>query len=65
MSAQSDAWLRELSRAGLSATEQQDLLQRLAQAIDRRTRYFPDCPLAFVERMKERLLSAFLPEKGP
>ena len=57
MSVHLDVWLRELSRAGLTATAQQELLQRLAWAIDRRTRYFPDPPLAYVERMQELLLS--------
>ena len=65
MSAHLDDWLRELSRAGLSATEQQDLLQRLSRTIDLRTRYFPDSPLAYVESANELLLSAFLPQKGP
>ena len=65
MSGRLDDWLRELYRAGLSTAEQQDLLQRLSQTIGRRTRYFPDPPLAFVERMKELLLSAFSPQKGP
>ena len=60
-----DVWFRELSRTGLSATEQRDLLQRLAWTIDRRTRYFPDSPRAYVERMKELLPSAFLAQKGP
>ena len=60
-----DDWLRELSRAGLSTTERQELLQRLSQTIGCRTRYFPDSPLAYVERVKEFLLSAFLPQKGP
>ena len=53
------------ARAGLTATAQQELLQRLAWAIDRRTRYFPDPSLAYVERTKELLLLAFLPHKGP
>ena len=57
-----DVWLRELSRTGLPAPAQQELLRRLAWAIDRRTRYFSGPPLAFVERMKEILLSAFLPQ---
>ena len=61
MSGHLDDWLRELSRAGLSTTEQQALLQRLSQTIDRRARFFPDSPLAFVERVNELLLSAFLP----
>ena len=65
MSGRLDDWLRELYRAGLSTAEQQDLLQRLSQTIGRRTRYFPDSPLACMGRVKEFLLSAFLPQKGP
>ena len=65
MSAHLDVWLRELSRAGLPAPAQQELPQRLAWAIDCRTRYFPDSPAAYVERTKELLLSAFPPQKGP
>ena len=65
MSVHFDVWPRELPRTGLSAIQQQELLRRLAWAIGRRTRYFPDSPLAYVERVKEPLLSAFLPQKGP
>ena len=65
MSAPLDVWLRELPRTGLTATAQQELLQRLAWAIGRRTRYFPGPPLAYVDRTKELLRSAFLPQKGP
>ena len=65
MSVHLDVWLRELARTGLPAPAQQELLRRLARAIDRRTRYFPDPPLAFVERMEELLFSAFSPQKAP
>ena len=65
MSAHLDVWLRELPRTGLPAPAQQELLQRLAWAIDRRTRYFPGPSLAFVERMKDLPLSAFLAQKSP
>ena len=64
-SAHLDVRLRELPRTGLPAPAQQELLRRLAWTIDRRTRYFPDPPLAYVERMKELLLLAFSPQKGP
>ena len=60
-----DFWLREPSRAGLPAPAQQELLQRIAWTIDCRTKYFPDSPLAFAERMKELLFSTFLPQRGP
>ena len=65
MSDHLDVWPHELSRTGLPAPAQRELLQRLAWAIGRRTRCFPDPPLAFVERMKGLLLSAFSPQKGP
>ena len=65
MSVHLDFWIRELSRTGLPAPAQQELLRRLAWAIDCRTKYFPDPPLACVERMKELLLSTFLPQKDP
>ena len=65
MSANLDFWIREPSRAGLPAPAQQALLKRLAGAIDRRTKYFPGSPLAYVGGMKELLLSTFLPQKGP
>ena len=65
MSVHLDFWIRELSRAGLPAPAQQELLRRLAWAIDCRTKYFPDPPLAYVERMKELLLSTSLPQRGP
>ena len=60
-----DLWVRELSRAGLPAPAQQELLRRLAWAIGTRTKYFPNSPPAYVGSMKELLLSTFLPQKGP
>ena len=65
MSVHLDFWLRELSRAGSPASALQELLRRLASAIDRPAKYFPDSPLAYVERMREPILSTFLPQKGP
>ena len=65
MSPNTDFWVRELSRTGLPAPEQQELLQRLSWALETRTKYPPDSPLAFVGSMKELLLSNFLPQKGP
>ena len=59
-----DFWARELSRSGLPAPAQQELLQRLAWTIDYRTKYFPDSPPAYVDSMKVLLLSTFLPRKG-
>ena len=41
MSVHVDVWIRELSRAGLSPSAQQELLARLAPIIDCRARYFP------------------------
>ena len=65
MSTNIDFWARELSRAGAPAPAQQELPQCLAWAIETRTEYFPDSPLAYVGSMKELLLSTFLPQKGP
>ena len=65
MSVYLDVGLRELSRAGLFPSAQQELLARLAPAIDCRARYFPDAPMAYLARAKDLLLSAFLPQKGP
>ena len=52
MSVHLDVWLRELSRAGLSTTAQQELLAQLASTIDCRARYFPGPPRAYLERVK-------------
>ena len=64
MSVRLDVWPRELSRAGLSTAAQQELLAQLAPTIDCRSRYFPDPPRPYLARVKELLLSAFLPQKG-
>ena len=65
MSVHLDIWLRELSRTGLSPSAQRDLLATLATAIDCRARYFPDAPRPYLARVKDLLMSAFLPQKGP
>ena len=65
MSAHLDVWLRELPRAGLSRSAPQELPARLAATIDCRARYFPDEPMAYLARVKDLLLSALLPQKGP
>ena len=65
MSVHIDVWLRELSRAGLSPSAQQELLAQLAPTADCRSRYFPDAPGAYLARVKDLLISALLPQKGP
>ena len=65
MSVHLDVWLRELSRAGLSPSAQQELLARLASTTDCRARCFPEAPGAYRARVKDLLLSAFLAQKGP
>ena len=65
MSVHLDVWLRELSRAGLSPSAQQELLARLAPTIDCRTRYFPDAPRVYLAGVADLVVSAFLAQKGP
>ena len=65
MSVHIDVWLRELSRAGLPPSAQQELLAQLAPTIDCRARYFADAPRAYLARVKDLLISALLPQKGP
>ena len=65
MSVHIDVWLRELSHTGLPPTAQQELLAQLAPTIDCRARYFPDAPGAYLARVKDLLISALLPQKGP
>ena len=65
MSVHLDVWLREPSRAGLSPSAQKELLAQLAPTIERRARYFPDAPRAYLALEKDLLISAFLPQKGP
>ena len=64
-SAHLDVWIRELSRAGLSASAQQRLPATLATTIDCRARYFLDAPRPYLARVKDLLVSALLPQKGP
>ena len=65
MPAHLDAWIRELSRAGLSASAQQELPATLATTIDCRARYFPDAPGPYLARVKDSSIPALLPQKGP
>ena len=65
MSVHLDVWFRELSRAGLPPSAQRELLATLATTIDCRARYFPDAPRAYLARVQDLLISAFLPQKGP
>ena len=64
MSVHLNVWLREFSRAGMPPPAQQELLARLASAIDRRARYFPDEPTAYLARVEDLLLWALRPQKG-
>ena len=61
MSVHIDVWLRELSRAGLSPSAQQELMAQLAPTIDCRARYFPGAPRAYLARVKDLLISADSP----
>ena len=65
MSAHLDFWPRELSRAGLSTPAQRELLATLATTIDCRARYSPTPPRPYLARVKQLLMSAFFPRKGP
>ena len=65
MSVHLDVWLRELSRAGLSPSAQKELLAQLAPTLECRARYFPDAPRAYLARVKDLLIPAFLPQTGP
>ena len=60
-----DFWLRELARAGLSTNVQGELLASLALTAERRARYFPSPPLPYLARVRQLLMSAFFPRKGP
>ena len=60
-----DFRLRELTRAGLSNDDQRELLASLAHTVERRPRYFPSPPIPYLDRVKQLLMSAFFPQKGP
>ena len=60
-----DFWLRELARNGLSSTDQKELLTILAKAAGDRAKYFPQAPTPYLNRVRQFLMAAFLPQKGP
>ena len=61
----SDFWMRELARMGLSPNAQKDFLASLSNAVDTRARYFPADPVVYVERVRSFIMHAFLPQMGP
>ena len=65
MSVHLDVWLREPFRAGLSPPAQQKLLATLATTIACPARYSPDASRLYLARVKDLLVSALLPQKGP
>ena len=60
-----DFWLRELVRTGLSASDQKELLTSLTKAVADREKYFPQAPSPYLCRVRQFLMAAFLPQKGP
>ena len=60
-----DVWLRELARTGLSASAQHDLLTALAKAVADREKFFPAEPSSYLSRVRQLLLTTFLPQSGP
>ena len=60
-----DVWLRELARSGLSVSAQHDLLTSLAKAVADREKFFPSDAPAYLCRVRQLLLAAFLPQSGP
>ena len=61
----SDFWMRELARTGMSPKAQKDFLASLSNAVDTRARYFPADPVVYVERVRSFIMHAFLPQMGP
>ena len=60
-----DVWLRELARTGLSVSAQHDLLTSLAKAVADREKYFPSESSPYLCRVRQLLLTTFLPQSGP
>ena len=60
-----DFWLRELARTGLSASGRKELLTSLTKAVADREKYFPQAPSPYLCRVRQFLMAAFLPQKGP
>ena len=64
-SSDSDVWLCELARTGLSVSAQHDLLTSLAKAVADREKFFPADSSAYLCRVRQLLLTTFLPQSGP
>ena len=60
-----DVWLSALSRTGLSVSAQHDLLTSLAKAVADREKYFPSEPSPYLHRVRQLLMTTFLPQSGP
>ena len=60
-----DVWFRELARTGLSVSAQHDLLTSLAKAVADREKFFPSDSSPYLSRVRQLLLSTFLPQSGP
>ena len=61
----SDFWMRELARTGMTTKAQKDFLASLSNAVDTRGRYFPAYPVIYVERVRRFIMHTFLPQMGP
>ena len=60
-----DFWMRELARMGLSPGDQKEFLASLSNAVDMRARYFPNDPREYVDRARRFLMHTFFPQMGP
>ena len=58
-------WFRELVRTGLSASGQKELLTSLTKAVADREKYFLQAPSPYLCRVRQFLMAAFLPQRGP
>ena len=57
--------MRELARTGLPPADQKELLASPSNAAETRARYFPSAPLPYLGRVRQFLMAAFFPQKGP
>ena len=58
-------WMRELARTGLPPADQKEFSASLSNAAETRARYFPAEPLPNLDRVRQFLMAAFFPQKGP
>ena len=58
-------WFRELARTGLSACGQKELVTSLTKAVADREKYFLQAPPPYLCRVRQFLMAAFLPQRGP